>query len=653
MVLAPQQLTAIMDGTPLTRTAYTDKSGVLSASWAAEDFITVSPSARSYYSTTYKVKSVSGSSAQFEVYSGGTRYNSDVYPYYYPGDQIKNDIQFMNFTYDGQVQKKSNPTAHMGKFHSMRKLEYSMVDEIDFTGADQSACIKFNLSGLTFKNPSHISMMCLRGGAYQAIFSKNNYLSSYYTDSGSYNGIQQTSTLDMGLEGYGSVTSLTAYMMMSNRNVELKSGDILRIFVTCDDGTFSTDVTVGSNMTLQGGHFHTLTAKGGWMKDNTLDFKTYDFDGEVVTLQQGSGTLDLVIMGDGFIAEDIQNGTYESIMKQAYNEFFELQPFTYFKKLFNVYYVKAVSPQRIQATPLLNGATGDTGLTKFSTAFAENSTSVSGNNDLISEWAKKAFTTNANERIKNATIVVMANIEARAGTCHNQWYSNNGKDYGEAQAIAFCALGHDAQERKELMHHEICGHGFGKLADEYYYYTSDLSSSVMNKLKEYHTLGLYRNVDCYVDDYLLGQLGGDWQITTKSNVYWSDMFNTVNKYESASVESLGVFEGAYTYSFGFCRPTEDGSRSIMNGNTGIFNAISRRQIFYRIRSLSGQNVGTFTSPSEYKAFLDWDAKYFIPTMQSTRASSDYVSAPREPMAPPVLVSGTWLDGHFVPAEQMN
>ena len=153
-----------------------------------------------------------------------------------------------------------------------------------------------------------------------------------------------------------------------------------------------------------------------------------------------------------------------------------------------------------------------------------------------------------------------------------------------------------------------------------------------------------------IDDYLKEQLGGSWELTTKDNVYWHDMFNTSNCYESADVESLGIYKGAYTYPFAFCRPTEDANKSIMNNNNGIFNAISRRQIYYRIHCLAGENIGSFFNHDEYEKFLEWDSSVFIPTLSAqTRAGNDFSVIPaNQPLDPPVWQEGTWLNGHFIP-----
>lgn len=368
-------------------------------------------------------------------------------------------------------------------------------------------------------------------------------------------------------------------------------------------------------------------------------------DGTVHVIQERGNNLDLVILGDGFIDVDFRSGAYESIMNQAINEFFSVQPLSSFRDLFNIYYVDVVSPQRLNATNTgLNGATNSGNTTALSVTFTENSTAMSGDDDLAMEYAKRAFSTNANSRINNATIVVMANQACRAGTCWNYYSSESmSYDYGLGTSVAYCALGTSDAERRQLMHHEICGHGFGKLADEYYYNNYYPDPTVeWDNLQWFHEIGLYRNVDIYIDAESHATYPGR-EITTTSNVLWHDLFGTANSYEST--ENLGIYEGAKTVMSDFCRPTENANQSIMNHNTGIFNAISRRQILYRIRVLSGQAQGDFFSAAELNAFLDWDRNNFLNTgSASIRVPED---AETFIIAPPVNLFGKWVDGVFI------
>lgn len=640
---------SLVDG---TKTAYSYEDQQLKAYWSAGDIVSITPDLWKYHRAgEYEVETPGSSTATFKQKTAiGGESEDNIYGIFYPGTKIKSTAQFTKFEYSGQIQKKSDPMGHLGAYHSMR-TSASDYSTISFAGADQSSCMKFNLSGMTFVNPVKVEMTIVGKGSLYI----NNTVSESFSYSKYYDKPQdltKTSRLSVELEEYNDESNIEAWMMMSNAPVTLYSGDTLRVYVYCENGVrYYSDIPVSETTVLAGGYCHNLTIQTGW-KVGSGDFSKYDWDGEVVTLQEGKGKLDLVLMGDGFIKEDFENGTYESIMKQAFNEFFSIEPFATLKSGFNVYYVKAPSPERIQATNTgSNGAVNTGHITKFSTTFTANSTSIGGDDDLVREYALKAFSSDAEERIKDATIVVIANQECRAGSCLNSWYSSNGQDYGQASAIAYCALGTSNDERVEIMHHEICGHGFGKLADEYYYTTvSSFSSSLLSNQDKYHKDGLFRNVDKYIDQNLYDQLDGQYPLTDTTNVYWHDLFGTANNYESENVESLGIFKGGNTYSFGFCRPTEDGDKSIMNNNTGIFNAISRRAIYYRYRRLSGEVTSNiWGTAEELEAFLKWDAEEILPKLNLPLKSNATVPASistRKPLAPPILKSGYWENCKF-------
>ena len=638
---------------PATRTTYTYEDNHLKTSWKAGDIIAITPELWKYHrSGQYEVTDPGTSTATFRKVTavGAT---ADTYGIFYPGDKIRSTAQFTNFTYTGQVQQKSDPMAHLGAYHSMRTStgDYSTIS---FADADQSACMYLNLSGMTFENPVQINLTILGSGQF---YTNNGVFGEItYALTESPKKLESTSTISIGLEGYGTESELQAWIMMSNSDVELDADDIVRVTVILGDGTsYCADVRIRTATTLSGGHCHRLTISGGW-KLGEGDYSDYAWDGEVVTLQTGKGSLDLVIMGDGFIREDFDDGTYDRIMRQTCEDFFSIEPYTTLREDFNVYYVKVPSPERIQATNTGNNGARNTGhVTKLSCSFKPNSTSIKGNDDLAREYATKAFSSNAEARIKDATIIVMANQACRAGTCWTSWYTNNGKDYGQASSVAFCALGRSDSERIEIVRHEAGGHGFGKLADEYSYSgQTSFSSQLYYDLEDCQDAGLYRNVDRYIDEDLYSQSGGAFPITDRTNVQWCDLFGTANRYESSDVEALGVYKGAYTYSFGFCRPTENAYWSIMNANRGIFNAIARRVIYYRYRRLSGEiSSNIWGTSAELDAFLKWDAEQIMPKLNLPPSGAlrppQHVAAQPEilPLDPPQLVSGHWEGPRFV------
>ena len=442
------------------------------------------------------------------------------------------------------------------------------------------------------------------------------------------------------------------------QDVQIYAGDYVIVLVECDDCVWRHKFLVDADMTLTGGKCHTLTVDSGW-EPSPADYTQYGYDGEVVTLQENNKGLDLVIMGDGFIAEDFDGGdnsVYMSIMRNAAEQFFKVPPYDYLKPFFNVYIVKAVSPERTNAeTTGMNGARNTGSETKFSVSFVPNSTSVSGDNTMVFEYASRALEPDDDgKRLANATMIVIANQPCRSGTCYSGWGGDAyNVDYGLAYSIAYMGLGKNTEEGNQLVRHEAGGHGFGKLADEYTGY-SLTNTGPWNTLAQYHPMGFSRNVDRYVDERNHAALGDSYPVTTAGNVYWADLFGTVNNYEQT--ESLGVFEGGMVYNNGICRPTENPSCSIMNANTGIFNAPSRRQILYRAKCLMGTNEGSWGSAEELAAFLAWDAEHFQPNVSDylpARAPGKRPNSVEQyamPFAPPVMVYGRWEGKRFIPIE---
>lgn len=659
----PREITIDL-GEPDTRLSHQyGADDVMKSAWELGDPVYVAPAGKSGNGGIYRVTAINSSKGTFKADNGlqGISFTRPTI-FYYPGDKIHNDVSFANFSYEGQVQSKSDPMAHLSAYHTMRQVVNTTnlnPTGISFSGCYQSGCMRIILSGAEFRNPRKVELKVMSGGqAAQNAFVSANFLSSYYIDDSSseiMNGMVSAESLSIGLDGYGTEDGLVVYMMHSNCSMTLPAGVSIRVTVTGDNAIYA-DVPLDSQVTIRGGYCSTLTVSEGWTELEG-DFTEYPWDGDVVVLQENGAAHDLVIMGDGFIKEDFDDGTYDTVMRQAYDAFFSIHPLTVFKNDFNVYYVKTVSPQRIEAENYGNGAENTGKNTKFSCTFTPNSTLISGDNSLALQYAKSAFTTNANERIKNATVIVMANQECRAGTCYNQWEGNT-RDYGRANAVAYCSLGNYAAEFTELVHHEACGHGFGKLGDEYYYTGAfSFSTAYWTNLANQHALGLFRNVDKYVTEYFnqcLSAIATD--LTQNSDVLWYDMIGTANGYENEETESLGFYEGAYTYPVGFCRPTEYPSQSVMYGNTGRFNAISRRQMYYRYLSIKGDvSSNIFGTAEELNAFLEWDRQYFDILYRSTQEapavrSTESVRLYEAPLAPPVYTEGRWIDGVFHPLQ---
>ena len=342
-----------------------------------------------------------------------------------------------------------------------------------------------------------------------------------------------------------------------------------------------------------------------------LDFymsSDYSREGEVTVYQkakEGNG-IDLVFMGDAYSDRQVASGLYLDDMKACAESFFTIEPYKSFRDLFNIYFVTTVS-----GTEGYERAGRSLGTVRGFGTF------ISGNDAKCFELARKAVGNDA--RMEEVLVIVVGNqdlsgIIYSSGTCHfhdpSDW---TGRDYACGPAVTYFLKQDNTFERTaELLHHEAGGHGFAKLADEYYYPGS---------------------IQTYDAEYLAGMIPKRWfynvDLTSDpTRIKWS-AFLADDRYK----DEVGIFEGGYTYQYGVWRPTET---SIMDNNRGEFNAPSRYIIWYRIHKLaygSGWN-GSFEDFAAYDAI-----NRHAPKASPSRAR---IAMPRDQRpAPPVVTGRTW------------
>lgn len=330
-------------------------------------------------------------------------------------------------------------------------------------------------------------------------------------------------------------------------------------------------------------------------------YESTDFsaDGTVHTLQaatRGAG-IDLVLMGDAFSDRLISDGTYAAWMQKAADAFFGEEPYKSFRDCFNVYYVDVVSKNERYD--------GDTALKTW----YGSGTAVGGNDTKVVEYIRKTL---PESRIDDAMAIVLMNRDYYAGTCY--MYGPLDGDYGRGLSISYFPVSSNDATFSGLVTHEAGGHGFAKLADEYYYTTNGTIPE--DKVADYHAaepFGWWKNGDFTSDP---------------ASVKWS-AFISDSRY---ATEGIGVYQGAFTYYSGAWRSTRN---SIMNNNTGGYNAPSRYAIWYRINKLAFGTAGT------YEDFVSYDAVNRVPSAIHRRAVGNRPDKEFEPLAPPVVVSKDW------------
>ena len=294
----------------------------------------------------------------------------------------------------------------------------------------------------------------------------------------------------------------------------------------------------------------------------------YSRDGEVVCLQkatQGKG-IDLVFLGDGYLDRDLgPGGKFETDMRLCMDQFFFFEPYRTYRNWFNVYIVKAVSKHNV-----------------FQVAGSD-----------------RRFT----EDIPDDSGEYGLDISVRTGEC--QFYAEKAPTQGqpwitlfvnstEAVGTSFCSLDpfkgcyahiFEAIRNKStfgVLSHELGGHGFALLADEYVSYP-DPPSGPQQFIESYHSWGAYPNADWHSDP---------------TQVPWA-RFLQDSRY---AFENLGVYEGAATYAYGLYRPSENSLMRGPNVTGAAFNAPSREAIYKNIMRWGGEDGWTY----DYETFVAID-----------------------------------------------
>lgn len=326
-----------------------------------------------------------------------------------------------------------------------------------------------------------------------------------------------------------------------------------------------------------------ISQQGGQVLES-VDFSE---DGKIDTLQQhakGEG-IPIVLMGDGFVDQELADGTYRRVMEKAMENLFTEEPVKSLREYFDVFMINAVSE---------NNDFGMGYKTAFSCKLAGgNSTVIKGDDVSVQVYVGKVL---KEEKKKNSLAVVVLNTSVYAGTTYLGYQDGNGKFI--EFAIAYCPVIEtlESEHFRQVLVHEAVGHGFGKLEDEYVYPDKgNVTTLEMQRIRTMQANGWAQNVDF---------------TASKDTVLWAS-FLTDSRYQN---EHLGVYEGACTYPKGAYRPSED---SMMNSNTCAFNAPSRKSLYEKV-----MKIGMDTEQVLYEDFVTFDKAHLpemLPVASYTRA----------------------------------
>ena len=280
-----------------------------------------------------------------------------------------------------------------------------------------------------------------------------------------------------------------------------------------------------------------------------------------LTLQKATkgknGGINIVLLGDGYDAKSIADGSYLKTMKQEMEYFFGLEPYTTYRGYFNVYTAFPLS------TESGVGTVNTIRYNRFNTTFT-GGVKLKADYDEIFAYALNAPTVTKDNL--NQTLIIMVPNTTEYGGVTQMWTSG--------AAIAFCPLSTYSYplDTRGVVQHEAGGHGFGKLGDEYIYHNAFIDNChCMDGCDHGSAFNMYKALGWYENLSFTGKM---------QSVPWSHLI-----FDPRYSDLVDIYEGGYMHSRGVFRSEQN---SCMNNNIPYYSTISRESIVKRIKRYAGE-----------------------------------------------------------------
>ena len=390
------------------------------------------------------------------------------------------------------------------------------------------------------------------------------------------------------------------------RTRTVNEGFIYPLYAMPNETTNPRDGALFLTMKDKAGNILALDTLFIYQEGRDIGYQSGDYsqDGKVVLLNkatEGKG-IPIVLMGDGFVDEEIADSSYAKTMRQAMENLFSEEPIKSLRQYFNVYQVTAVS-----ARNRFNGISS----TAFGTVPDHQTMGIEVNYDAVMKYVKKV----ENIDSIHALAVVILNTNIERGVTY---MIRNSKNTDYTYSVALCPVidSLKSERFREVLTHEAIGHGFAKLADEYVRSTEGSATDKdIKTLKEMHEKwSWYMNVDSEKDS---------------TKVLWSRFIFD----DEFANEKIGTYEGGYTFYKGIWRPTE---QSMMRSDDAPFNAPSRQAIYNKVMKMG---LGKTPTYEEFAAF-DKAHKPAVWSYQRQTRQADGIFTRQFP-APPRIILHNW------------
>lgn len=338
----------------------------------------------------------------------------------------------------------------------------------------------------------------------------------------------------------------------------------------------------------------------------------YDEDTEL-TLQSATkgnnGGINITFVGDGYSAKDISEEAYLTDVKEGVEYLFGLEPYKTYRDYFNVHVAFALSYE--------SGVCSDVNIwrqTKFNTTYGAGF----GGRLLVDANAVSSYVVNEVESGK----ITADNINQSVVICllNSDVYEGVTSLYEKGAAVAFIPHSRydNPNDYRGLIQHEVGGHAFGKLADEYIYHIDYIQRCPcnccghVNEILSSQSLGWYRNIS------LCG---------TYSDIEWKHLI-----FHKDYDDIVDIYDGAFFHARGVYRSEVN---SCMNNNVPYYSTISRQAIVERIKEYAGEQFS-------FEEFVASDSREYGEITRTAVDGSDSL-APALNTNAPIIIKGSPLD----------
>ncbi|MBD5263152.1 MAG: leucine-rich repeat protein [Bacteroides sp.] len=294
-------------------------------------------------------------------------------------------------------------------------------------------------------------------------------------------------------------------------------------------------------------------------KDYTTDVNIIQYDYEYaedneIELQKAvvdGSPVNIFIVGDGFGADDIENGRYLRLMNETMEHFFSIEPYKAYRNHFNVSTSIAMSLDDQVATlqsPRLDRL---------------NTYGVDLDIPVVKDYVEKVSRSISSGNMKDAMIIVISNVDAFAGEAYPD-------EDGCALACVSVSSNVYPYDQRGLIQHVAGGKAFAGLAEEYVSHNENIKGCTcpycngLPKFLEMKAKGFFENVS------LSGKM---------NDAPWRD-FIFHPKYSGY----VDMWEGGYNHLLGVWKSE---SQSVMGSYIAYYNTISRFAIYKAIMRRAG------------------------------------------------------------------